>query len=99
VKTPIEQSVGNNSIDFNAVDITYLMGMKFESARVQDLSDISTILKHDNNNEPFKLRAKLIDMGFNIDISLLLEAYGAAHGMEWLENFYRSNETELFKYI
>ena len=86
-----------SNLDVRVVDIAYLIGMKFMSARTQDLQDIVAILQHDNNTEPFKLRDKLINMGFSIDISLLLEAYGEAHGIEWLEEFYRNNESTLFE--
>ena len=88
-----------SNLEVKAVDMIYLIGMKFVSARVQDLRDISTILKHDNNKEPLVLRATLVDMKFDIDISLLLEAFEAAHGMEWLEHFYRENESELIQYF
>jgi hypothetical protein len=87
-----------SNLEVRATDITYVIGMKFESAREQDLRDISAILKLDNNKEPLELRAKLIDMGFAIDISLLLEAFESAHGMDWFEGFYKNNEAELCKY-
>jgi len=87
------------NLEVNAVDIAYVMGMKFVSAREQDLKDISAILKHDDNKKPFELLTTLTDMGFDIDISLLLEAFGEAHGIHWLEEFYKSNESELIKYF
>jgi hypothetical protein len=82
-----------------AVDITYLIGMKLESGREQDLRDLGGILKQDKNEKPFELLSILIGMGFDIDISGLLDAYERAHGMEWLDEFYVINQDELRKYF
>ncbi len=35
----------------------------------------------------------------NIDISLLLTAYGNAYGFEWLEKYYQKHESELIDRI
>jgi len=57
------------------------------------------ILRQDNNEQPFELLDKLKDMKFDIDISLLLEAFEMAYGMNWLDNFYNANAEELRKYF
>jgi len=88
-----------SNLEVSAVDIPYLVGMKLASGREQDLIDVGTILKHDNNQEPFELLPELISMGFQIDISGLLDAYEKAHGMKWLEDFYKNNESKLQKYF
>ena len=82
-----------------AVDIDYLIGMKLVSIREQDLKDVAAILKRDNNEKPLELMSKLTGMGFDIDISILLDVFEAAYGMDWLDEFYRKNETELQKYF
>jgi len=87
-----------SNLEVNAVDLPYLIGMKLTSGREQDLIDVGTILKHDNNREPFELLPELTGMGFHIDISDLLDGYEKAHGMRWLEDFYKDNESELRKY-
>ena len=46
---------------------------------------------------PIELFAELKNMGFNIDIAVLLDAYEQAYGMAWLEQFYIDNESELQK--
>ena len=81
------------------VNLTYLIGMKLFSQRFQDLKDVSIIIRQNNNEQPFELMKELNDMKFNIDVSLLLEAYEMAYGMEWLNNFYISNSEELLKYL
>ena len=81
------------------VSIKYLIGMKLFSQRLQDIKDVSIIIRRNNNEQPFELMKELNGMKFNIDISLLLEAYEMAYGMEWLSNFYISNSEELLKYL
>ena len=80
-----------------AVDIIYLIGMKLESGRNRDLTDVVTILKSTGNKEPFPLMTNLENIGFNVDISAILEAYGLAHGEEWLAMCYNDNEAKLYK--
>jgi len=77
------------------VIITYVIGMKLVSGREQDLRDVGDILKKDMNEQPFELLSMLVGMGFDVDISGLLDAYERAHGMEWLEGFYAMNQEEL----
>ncbi|MCL1844237.1 MAG: hypothetical protein FWF79_10535 [Defluviitaleaceae bacterium] len=77
------------------VELKYLLGMKLESERVQDIHDVATILKDNNDKQPIELLAELKNMGFNIDIAVLLDAYERAYGMAWLEQFYIYNESEL----
>jgi len=80
-----------------AVDIIYLIGMKLESSRNRDLTDVVMILKSTGNKELFPLITNLENIGFNVDISAILEAYGLAHGEEWLAKFYTDNEEKLHK--
>ena len=79
-----------------AVDLLYLLGMKLTSARGQDMKDAAAIIKKTNALQPFDLSKKLTEMGFMIDISNLLDAYGDALGMQWLEQFYNENEHGMF---
>ena len=82
-----------------AVELHYLIGMKMVSARGQDLIDLADIIKSRKDLQPFGLLAKLVEMHFEIDISILLDAFEGAYGMEWLDTFYRENEAELQKYF
>jgi SAM-dependent methyltransferase len=73
------------------VELDYLIGMKLTSARERDIKDVGVILLGEGEEHPFGLMEKLKGMGFSIDISLLLEAFGMAYGIDWLETFYHEN--------
>ena len=76
--------------------IRYVLGMKLESAREQDLKDIGMIIQHEDFKDPFELFKYLRQQGFSqMDFSMLLEGFSYAYGMEWLENFYREHENQL----
>jgi len=83
----------------NIVDLEYVLGMKLELARTKDIEHVSSFIKHNNYDKPFDLLSQLRDVGFrNIDVSVLFQAFGEAYGIEWLEKFYRDNESEIMKY-
>ena len=87
-----------SNLTVKAVGLTYLFGMKLTSARGQDLKDLADIVGNCKDLQPFELLSELVEMEFTIDISILLDAFEGARGMEWLEAFYRENEAELRKY-
>jgi len=80
-----------------AVDIDYLIGMKLESGRNRDLTDVVTIIKDNKDKELFELMETLESIGFNVDVSAVLEVYGLAYGEDWLAKFYMDNEARLQK--
>ena len=88
-----------DNLTVKEVSITYLIGMKLYSQREQDLRDVADILQKDKNEQPFELLSKLKEMKFDIDISLLLETFEMAHGMDWLDDFYTVNAEKLRKYF
>ena len=57
------------------IDITYLIGMKLYSGREQDLQDVATILKDNIYEQPLELLSKLKAIGFNLDVSVVLDAF------------------------
>ena len=77
------------------VKLKYLLGMKLDSERVQDIRDVAIILKDTDDKQPLELFTELKHMDFDIDIAVLLDAYEQAYGMAWLEQFYIDNESEL----
>jgi len=87
-----------SNLTVKAVDIIYLIGMKLSSGRGQDLKDVARIVKDKNNKQPLELLSKLKDIGFNPDISIFLDAFGTAYGMEWLEDFYETHQAIITKY-
>ena len=94
-----EQVFRFSNLVIKAVSLTYLIGMKLESGREQDLMDVGDILKKSRNEKPFALLSELIGMKFDIDISGLLDAYEKAHGMDWLDEFYFNNQEDLRKHF
>ncbi|MCL2404251.1 MAG: hypothetical protein FWC92_01760, partial [Defluviitaleaceae bacterium] len=80
-----------------AVDIDYLIGMKLESGRNRDLTDVVTIIKDNKDKELFELITTLESIGFNVDISAVLEVYGLVYSEDWLAKFYMDNEARLQK--
>jgi len=88
-----------SNLTIKAVGMTYLIGMKLVSARGQDLIDLADIVRNCKDLQPFELLSRLVEMKFDIDISVLLDAFEGARGMDWLDTFYRENEAELRNYF
>ena len=88
-----------SNLTVKAVSLVYLIGMKLQSGRGQDLKDVADILRTEKNERPLDLMTLLGSIGFTPDISDVLDSYGTAHGIDWLENFYKANQTELNKYF
>ena len=76
--------------------LDYIAGMKLNSARSQDIEDVGAIVKKLEIKRPDDFRKRMLSYGFpNQDESLVLEAFGHAYGMEWLEAYYLANEEEI----
>ncbi len=76
--------------------LEYIAGMKLKSAREQDIQDVSEIIILKEISSPKELKKQLEKYDFGqIDESIILEAFGEAYGMEWLEQYYINNEEEL----
>ncbi|HEV4658585.1 hypothetical protein OLF72_04645 [Streptococcus pneumoniae] len=66
------------------------------SIREQDLQDIGAIIKYKNFHSSFDTFKYLKDMEFDtIDLSVLLEGFSYAYGMDWLEKFFKENQDKL----
>lgn len=79
-----------------APPLDYIAGMKLVSAREQDIQDVAFILQKLKITSPDAFRKTLSEYGFSsIDESLLLESFGLAYGMEWLEKYYIDHEEEI----
>ena len=76
--------------------LLYIAGMKLTSAREQDIKDVATIIHREKIATPDDLKTKMAEFGFDqIDESVLLEAFGEAYGIEWLEKYYIDNEDKI----
>ena len=71
----------------------YIAGMKLRAGRERDIEDVTLIVKKLNldNIDKFKKELAKYDFG-SIDDSLIIEAFGRAYGMEWIENYYIDQE-------
>ncbi|EJG45694.1 hypothetical protein AMCSP13_000556 [Streptococcus pneumoniae 2070335] len=70
------------------------------SIREQDLQDIGAIIKYKNFHSPFDTFKYLKDMEFDtIDLSVLLEGFSYAYGMDWLENFLKKIKINFANFI
>ena len=80
--------------------LEYIAGMKLISAREQDVQDVGKILRKTGIDSPEVFLKIVESYGFShIDESVLLEAFGLAYGMEWLENYYLTHEEEIHRRI
>ena len=80
--------------------LLYIAGMKLSSARGQDIEDVGSIIKKLGIRSPDALSEQLYAYGFaQTDESLLLEAFGVAYGMKWLEDYYIQHEDEINRRI
>jgi len=97
-KTPpkkyIEAKHRYSNLIVNMVSLDYVVGMKIKSGRDQDIEDIGLIIK-ENKKSIIELEKELHSMGFSPDLSLLMDVYEKAFGLEWLTSYYESNESTL----
>jgi len=90
-----ETAYSFSNLVVKAVNIDYMVGMKLVSARGQDIIDLADIFRRRDDLHPLSLLSILTGMGFEIDISVLLNAFESARGMEWLGEYFKNNEAEL----
>lgn len=87
-----------SNIELYIPPLEYILGMKIESMRDQDINDIGKIIKELNIKNPKKLEKDLTNYGFkNVDISIILEGFAEAYGIEWLEKYYKKNQKDINK--
>jgi len=80
-------------------DTLSLIKAKLEvSGREQDLQDVAAILKNNKDTQPLELLPELKDIGFNPDVSAVLDVFELVNGMDWLMEFYEKHESELQNY-
>lgn len=80
--------------------LDYIACMKLRSAREQDILDVASIIRYLEIKAPEVIEKKLKEYGFgSVDESLILESFGQAYGMDWLEKYYIENEKKINKKI
>lgn len=89
-----------SNLQLIAPPLEYIAGMKLVSGRERDIKDVAAILVRLEIDNLEKFRKTLNKFNFrSIDDSLLLEAFGIAYGMDWLERYYDENEDDIVKLI
>ncbi|HEN0458259.1 DUF6036 family nucleotidyltransferase [Streptococcus suis] len=78
--------------------LSYILGMKLESGRDRDRQDAGDIIKLVKIHSIKDVIHKLKEYGFQPDISLILEVFEIAYGMEWLAEYMREHSGEFRHY-
>jgi len=87
-----------SNLDILIPKLEYILGMKEAAGREQNVDDIAHIVIKLNDTDPIGMARTLKTLGFNPDISTLLDGYGRAYGMDWLEQYYVKNEKKIIEY-
>ncbi len=69
--------------------------MKLESGRDRDRQDAGDIIKLVEIRSIKDVSNKLKEYGFQPDLSMILEAFEIAYGMEWLAEYMAEHPNEL----
>ena len=75
--------------------LSYILGMKLESGRDRDRQDAGDIIKLIKIRSIKDVTNKLKEYGFQPDLSLILEVFEIAYGMEWLAEYMTEHSDEL----
>ena len=94
-KKVCRQILGYSNLSVMIPSLEYILGMKFESARNRDIDDASLIIKTKDLRDVAQLFKTLRDFGFQPDLSLILEAFEIAYGVEWLSNYLEEHLEEI----
>ena len=91
-------ALSNLKILFPPLD--YIAGMKIKSGRRQDVMDAAMIISflHIVSPKAFLSNMQRYNLG-DLDDAVLMDAFGMAYGMEWMENYYRENESQIISSI
>lgn len=72
-----------------------MLGMKLESARRRDLEDSGAIIRFERFEDIVDTARSLEDLGFQIDFSVLMEAFEVAYDVEWLTEYLEEHIEEI----
>ena len=77
--------------------LDYILRMKLESARSRDIEDAGSIILSERYEDILETAKMLEDLGFQIDFSLLMDAFEIAYGLEWLAEYLEEHIDEISK--
>ncbi len=76
--------------------LEYIAGMKIKSGRKQDVMDAAMIITALHIDSPQHFMDMMHKYGLSdLDNAVLMDAFGMAYGMEWMEKYYREYESEI----
>lgn len=86
------ESVCHEILSYSNLTVTipsliYILGMKLESARKRDIKDAGVIIRSERFEDILDTAKSLEDLGFQIDFSVLMEAFEIAYDIEWLTEY------------
>lgn len=94
------ESVCHEIVSYSNLTVTipsliYMLGMKLESARRRDLEDAGAIIRFERFEDIVDTARSLEDLGFQIDFSVLMEAFEVAYDVEWLTEYLEEHIEEI----
>lgn len=92
-----EKAFSYSNLTILVPPLSYILGMKLDSGRDRDRQDAGDIIKLVKICSIKDIINKLKEYGFQPDISMVLEVFEIAYGMEWLAE-YMSEHSEEFKH-
>ena len=90
-----EKAYGYSNLTILVPPLPYILGMKLESGRDRDRQDAGEIMKLVKIRSIKDVINKLKEYGFQPDLSLILEVFEIAYGMEWLAEYMAEHPDEL----
>lgn len=93
-----EKAYSYSNLTILVPPLFYILGMKLDSGRDRDRQDAGEIIKLLKIRSIKDAMNKLKEYGFQPDISMILEVFEIAYGMEWLAE-YMNGHSEEFRHF
>lgn len=96
-KSVCQEILSYSNLSVTIPSLTYILGMKLESARRRDLEDAGAIIRFERFEDILETAKTLEDLGFETDFSVLMEAFEVAYDVEWLTEYLEDHIEEIRK--
>lgn len=93
-----EKAYGYSNLTVLVPPLSYILGMKLDSGRDRDRQDAGEIIKLVKIRSIKDVITKLKEYGFQPNISMVLEVFEIAYGMEWLAEYMNEHYEEFRRY-
>lgn len=94
-KSVCQEILSYSNLSITIPSLTYILGMKLESARRRDINDAGIIIRSERFEDVLDASKTLEDLGFQIDFSVLMEAFEVAYDIEWLTEYLEEHIEEI----